>query len=476
MATASPPAPPPSTPLTAAISEYGATVPDPHGHGGLPNRQSSGTSEALQYYWSSSAGGQRSGSISSQLGMSPIEPSTSSQLLGSPYSLSPHPPPVSPETMFKHSSSVSLHDLVAQEAEQERLRVAGAFSDAPEDDRTHHHAVPRVRVEGEASQAGPSNRHIHLVSYSSDGSMDRLASLATADNDDALRSSSPTSNSGESEYSLPDENADVHRRSLVATGHPPNELLPRELHPKPRQPSARSSERPRGLVDTDGKLDVLLDPSFEEWAHQRVWADEGRQSPLAPVTGPAAAVGSDSPLSPQAPEQWHTPTSSIFERRQHMSPSWSARTPSPGKLHEDLTPRNSTQTLRGSGSKLPGARGRMLFVAPPDMSRQSLDDLEREGNESSSSSRYTGSRVLSVAGQDGDDLEAPRSAPPHQTSFQDIGMPVEDRRRPTSLLPSVQMVSPNLPRSSRLSAPSDHPEDLERRSPEPPPRSERRKL
>lgn len=400
--------------------------------------------------------------------MSPIDSPNPNHLLSSPYSLSPHPIAMSPSALLhQHSSNLSLHELVTHEAEQERLRAAGAFSDAPDEagryeELADQHVMPRVR---ESSEAGPSNRHIHLVSYPSDGSVSQMGSRSHPYNNNTPPSPSG-SNSGESEYSLPDDSMETQR---AVPNFRRNELLPREMNPKPRQPSARSSERPRGLVDTDGKLDVLLDPSFEEWAHQRVWADGGGEALPSPTAASSGALGNGSPRSPNAPEQWHTPTSSLFERRRHMSPStWNGRTPSPGQ-QDDRTPRNSTQTLRGSGSRLSGPKGRTLFISP-DVPRRSLDELERDVQELS---LHKGSPRPAINLDD--DADLPHSAPPHKTSFGDLES-AEDKRRPTSLLPSVQMPSPDPSgRSTQLSPPGSDPVGLERRSPEPPPRSERRK-
>jgi hypothetical protein len=218
-----------------------------------------------------------------------------------------------------------------------------------------------------------------------------------------------------------------------------------------------SQARPRGLVDAEGRLDVLLDPSFEEWAHQRAWDGEHKSSsaPISPTDAAAPGAASD---------RWHTPVTSLLDRRR------AARTPSPPS---DRTPRSSTLSAR-SGTQTPRASlpksGRLLFVAPADVSRRSIDALEREARHVNGLGLDTtrGSRVgLSIMAKD--DPEMPHSAPAIKTGFGDIGLP--ETRRPTSLLPSAHMSSP----ARKLGPPNGDPALNARRSPEPPPRSELRK-
>ncbi|BEI82515.1 hypothetical protein CcaverHIS002_0303830 [Cutaneotrichosporon cavernicola] len=399
---------------SSPLSEYSVTVPDLDAPGGA--RRSTSASDALQYYWSSSAG-ERSGSVGSNLALSPIDLPSSSHILTSPYSLSsPHslaPLSTSP-MMAHHKSDVSLRDLVAEEQEQGRQRAAAANGasteyNAPLEDPRR--SVPR---DHDVSSAGQSNRHIHLVSYPSDGSLQSAAHHR--------RSSRASSNSGESEYS------DCERDD------PPEKPIQRRTSPM-------SQQRPRGLVDAEGRLDVMLDPSFEEWAHQRAWDGGENKSSSAPISpSDAAAPGA-------ASDRWHTPVTTLLERRR------ATRTPSP---QGDRTPRNSapsgTQTPRASLPK----SGRLLFVASPEVSRRSIDALEREAR--------------AVDGLGLDTTQMPHSAPAIKTGFGDILLP--EPRRPTSLLPSVQMRSQA---RHTLRPPNSDAGLNARRSPEPPPRSELRK-
>lgn len=392
--------------------------------------------------------------------MSPIDSSSSSSMLTSPYTLSPHPlapahPNMSP-MMIHAKSDVSLQELVEQEEEQARLRAAAVLGDTSHD---HFGGLPDPRIQaglvhrdpGAGSEAGQSNRRIHLVSYPSDGSIPRAVENPP----------SPTSsNSGESEYSLPDDSGEIERPA-------PRRGLdsPAQVQQQPQQrTSARGSpmaQRPRGLVDTEGKLGMLLDPSFEEWAHQRTWEDAAKSAPISP--SPIDAT------SPTSTDRWHTPSSGLIDRRRRGSPT---RTPSP----RDRTPRSSTLSGRSSTqtprASLPES-GRLLFVAPADVSRRSIDELEREVS-GLGLDTTRGSRVgLSILGKDDVDPEMPRSAPALKTAFGDISLP--ETRRPTSLLPSVNMASPGLPSTTKLALPSGDPSVNARRSPEPPPRSELRK-
>ncbi|BEI90311.1 uncharacterized protein CcaverHIS019_0303810 [Cutaneotrichosporon cavernicola] len=415
---------------SSPLSEYSVTVPDLDAPGGA--RRSTSASDALQYYWSSSAG-ERSGSVGSNLALSPIDLPSSSHILTSPYSLSsPHslaPLSTSP-MMAHHKSDVSLRDLVAEEQEQGRQRAAAANGasteyNAPLEDPRR--SVPR---DHDVSSAGQSNRHIHLVSYPSDGSLQSAAHHR--------RSSRASSNSGESEYS------DCERDD------PPEKPIQRRTSPM-------SQQRPRGLVDAEGRLDVMLDPSFEEWAHQRAWDGGENKSSSAPISpSDAAAPGA-------ASDRWHTPVTTLLERRR------ATRTPSP---QGDRTPRNSapsgTQTPRASLPK----SGRLLFVASPEVSRRSIDALEREARAVDGLGLDTtrGSRLgLSILANE-HDSEMPHSAPAIKTGFGDILLP--EPRRPTSLLPSVQMRSQA---RHTLRPPNSDAGLNARRSPEPPPRSELRK-
>ncbi|KLT45997.1 hypothetical protein CC85DRAFT_90730 [Cutaneotrichosporon oleaginosum] len=414
---------------SSPLSEYSATLPEQE----APDeaRRSTSASEALQYYWSSSAG-ERNGSVGSNLGLSPIDTSSSSasRILASPYSLSsPNPlAPLGTSPLMNNKSDVSLRDLVVQE-EHARLAGSSTAADLPDP----RGGMPR---DHEATAAGQSNRRIHLVSYPSDGSIPRASNSNRP-------SSRASSNSGESEYSLPDESG---REEPVQ-------------RPIPRRTSPMLQQRPRGLVDAEGRLDVLLDPSFEEWAHQRAWEGGDHRSSSAPISpSEAAAPGA-------ASGQWHSPGATLLDRRRAV------RTPSPSR---DRTPRNSAMSAR-SGSQTPRASlpksGRLLFVAPADVSRGSIDALEREAREANGVGLDTtrGSRVgLSILGKE--DPEMPHSAPAIKTGFGDIGLP--EARRPTSLLPSAHMNSPS---ERKLSAPNGDPVLGARRSPEPPPRSELRK-
>lgn len=369
--------------------------------------------------------------------------------------------------MIHTKSDVSLQELVDQEEEQARLKAAALFPNAPELQQPRYDELPDPRTAGlvhrdpgTGSGTGSSNRRIHLVSYPSDGSIPRVSDQPP---------SPSSSNSGESEYSLPDESGELpaqqqQRRQFdsPSLSQPPQLRSPGRVSPM---------QRPRGMVDTEGRLDVLLDPSFEEWAHQRAWdppngTEKPSSEPIPPAPAPVASQG--------VPDgDWRTPSATLLDRRRRVG-SPVMRTPSPGR---DRTPRNSNLSGR-SGTHTPRASlpksGRLLFVAPADVSRNSIDALEREVN-GLSYDKKSGSRVgLSILGKDLDDPDMPRSAPAVKTDFGDIGIP--ETRRPTSLLPSVTVPSPGHPSTTKLAPPPEgSPVMNARRSPEPPPRSELRK-
>lgn len=466
-----------------AMSDYSTSVSDGGPLSG-PNRRSTGASEALQYYWSASAG-ERSASVSSSLGMSPIDSSPRPGQLGSPYSLSPHP------VLHEAKSAVSLRELVQQEAEYEHEQgrtpapwevemgthlpdmsysggSLGGLSDLRERERE--------RDSASSSTMGQSNRHIHLVSYSSDGSMSRMASGTSVPSIQNVTPPSPSrsSLSGESEYSLLEE--DMTGTTAMPRRNDPVEVRQSRLPPHPDLQSHRL-----GVIDTNGDLGMgaLLDPSFDEWTQQRPWRESGNASPRSPVV-------QSSPL--QSPtEIWSTPTQGAPALRSPIAPvgSWT-RSSSPGNSSNDRTPRNSTQsprTPRQNKSFRPLTSGRLLFVAPPDVSPGSLDALQREyaGMNLKHGGRLGGLSVRTYGPNDEPDM--PHSAPASRTAFGDIELPGSGpfgRVRPTSLLPPPttpleSTSSPKLPQQLAIPSPRSSPKPMIRLSPEPPPKSELRR-
>jgi len=452
------------------MSDYVPSLP------GLEKRRSTGTSDALQYYWSASAG-ERSSSFSSSLGISPtIESSPRPGILGSPYTLSPNPP------LHETKSSISLRELVEQEAQHER-RSGGSNSNSMgeppkilEEDPRDSYPSNMLRNPDMASSTGPSNRRIHLVSYSSD-SMSALASQPSIPSSmhDITPPSPSSSHSADSEYSLVEDEPAPHLSA------PP----PRDASTV-RMSRANQGNR-RGLVDADGNLGALFDrPSY------------GPPTPLE------RSWESPTPISPAivSPEDvWRTPTqSNMMERAQQqksIAGGWSA----PGSPHgdNDRTPRNSLPGVNRSDKKvdkmLAQQGGRLLFVAPPDVSRRSLDELQRDISGLGLESRGTRPRIgLSVnssvsLAMSSDEPDTPHSAPAHKTSFDalDIGGDTKGRVRPTSLLPPVSPLKTSSQQSfppynnnnnNRLTPTrnrSDSPSVSPSRSPEPPPKSELRR-
>lgn len=416
--------------------------------GALNRRSIGGTSEALQYYWSESAG-ERSSSFSSSLGKSPLN--STLPALGSPYSLNPQP------LLHEARSNISLRELVEEEAAEERLRIRPDERDMSMSFEDGDPYTPRDR--DRVSSAGPSNRRIHLVSYSSD-SMSAMASEPSMPSSirDMVPSSPSSSHSAESKYSLIEE--DVTGSTAIA---------PVQV-PRRENDNARRYEAHRhGVVDTDGHLGVLLDPSFEEWAHQRSW---DQSTPTSPAI-----------VSPQ--EVWRTPQPEVLERSQMSPMDWPARSP-----HDaDVTPRNSSHiprsTSRFDNKALSG--GRLLFVASPDVSRRSIDDLQRDiaglGLDGQKRGRIGLSVNSSAALQQAiDDADTPRSAPAHKTAFDDNDLGGDKGRvRPTSLLPppTTPLETPTNVLEQQLNlrtnVGSASPAISSSRSPELPPKSELRR-
>lgn len=523
-------------PLGTDAAAAGAHAP------GDPKRRSTGASDALQYYWSSSAG-ERASSTGSSFGMSPIDSSPRPNILSSPYTLSPHP------ILHEERSHRSLRELVQEEEEEDRRRIIGSsdgnstirgkassssttnpnvagttwdprFSDATEVDRPERrertHGMERTRLlipEGEngSSDAGPgSNRHIHLISYSSDGSMSALASGPSVPS--SLNKLSPgtpgsPSNSSESEYSFLDDDP----------------VAPPRREEQRASTIARNQQHRHGVVDADGELHVLLDPTFEEWAHQRIWGHGDPDSSAPNSTDvhssdrssrynsmPNSQPSSQPPSNPVSPplhppqsnnEPWRTPTQPPSLDHAAISPiDWPTRTPSPGltlnnrasssTAAPDRTPRNSqAQTPRASFRPSPPAsdspNARLLFVASSDLPRRSLDTLQQQENPglglggpgAGQRSSPSGSPVPPGTPGRLEDLDHPRSAPPTKTSFSDIGVVGSDTRaaRATSLQAPAP-ISAQTTKSQKLLSPEEAtPLATARRSPEPPPRSERRK-
>jgi hypothetical protein len=374
----------------------------------------------------------------------------------SPYTLSP------PTQLHEENSSISLRELVEQEArheQQQQLHRQHCRGDSTEEDASNYGQYNNMlRNPDMASSAGPSNRRIHLISYSSD-SMSALASQPSFNSVTSMRdmdrpSSRSSSRSADSEYSLVEDDAT-----------PVESLPPAPLRDISGTRQSRGSNRPRGMMDTEGSLNVLLDPSFEEWAHQRIW-------------------DTPTPISPPivSPQEWRTPTQTEQRDRDFKSSSggWS----SPYDL--DRTPRNSMPApsptraspsrTDKSSSKIPG--GRLLFVAPPDVSRRSLDELQRDIHGLGLDSRSgRGTRVgLSVNNSAplSDEPEAPHSAPVNKTTFGNIDMDLKvakGRTRPMSLLPPSTTPLDSPRSSSRNASPIRSPG----LTPQPPPKSELRR-
>ncbi|GMK56626.1 hypothetical protein CspeluHIS016_0304660 [Cutaneotrichosporon spelunceum] len=420
---------------TSPLSEYSSTFP---AHDAPDEaRRSTSASDALQYYWSSSAG-ERNGSVGSNIGLPPIDTSSSSNILASPYSLSSAhslAPLSTPPMMAHRKSELSLRELVADEEEQARLRAAAADGastgcNGPLPDPRN--VMPR---DHDVSATGQSNRHIHLVSYPSDSSLQSGGHHR--------QSSRGSSNSGESVYS------DSGRSGPSG----------RDEQPTLRHRSPMSQQCSRGLVDREGRLGMSLDPSFEERAHRRAWDGSEQNSSSAPISP------SDEAAPGAASDKWHTPVTGLLDRRQ------ATRIPS---SPADRTPRNSTMSTR-SGTRTPRSSlaksERLLFVASPDVSKHSINELEREArgvNGPGLDTTRRGRLGLSVLANE-HDTEVPHSAPAIKTGFGDIGVP--EPRRPTSLLPAAHM---RTPARHTLSPPDGDPALNVRRSPEPPPRSELR--
>ncbi|KAL7420689.1 hypothetical protein Q5752_004640 [Cryptotrichosporon argae] len=313
--------PDPSSPLSPALSTT-----DPRE-----------ASEALRYYWSSEAGAGARSSQSS-LGVSPpLSTSTSGRLGSSPYSISA-PPSYLP-------SSRSHLDLVGERR--------GSAPPTPPD-------RPRMLYADSAeSDAGPSNRRIHVVSYPSSSSLGDSPSLSDS-----------------SHYSGDD--------------------VPREAQ-------------------------SVTEPTMDNHPNSRA-------SFMSAAT-----------------------TATMIERDDdavHRTPTQ----PSMAQVRDDLrlyglTPRSSVDAQTARPTQL-------AFVAPPDVSRRSLDALGRE---------VAARRVDTWPVID----EAPHSAPPQQTAF-GMGRSDDDKVKGRDGMLSPFRYDRSTPtRELRSKSPG--------RSPEPPPRSELRK-
>lgn len=538
-----------------ALSDYGpATLPDPST---LTKRRSTGASEALQYYWSSSAGG-RSESISSSLGTlaSPLETSTSHTVLSSPYSISPNPLLSDGKSLSQMSFQEVIVggespkgtrglQLVAEPDSTDDLNTTMQASSTPSKlptpppaqassqpppsaynarsasstltSTTSRRSLPMIPDAGITPHGAQNTSHPthtmhshhqpqrlpHLPSPSPspqpamtvDSGSDTIRSTSTRRKRPPLppiptstpQTSSPASSysshshrrlpsrppsrpdseSGESQYSVDDSPAPV-----------PPSLIRRDT--AIQDELARLHSHRKGMVDMDGDIDVLLDPTFDEWAHQ----GGGNWNKALP----------DSAASTIA-EKLVTPTQEVANERGDRPrvavntdlTEW-GKTPSPRSADSgEKTPQGSTDMLAKPSKPSPvssnsSSKGR-LSVRPggsapgsdgPD-SRRSTPSQSSSSSRNASGGRQEQPRRLSA--NQHEEPETPHSAPAHKTSFGDLRLP----GRPASLLPAAKVDPPR--RSQSLDKPevlmsvkqqSSSPQQPPRRSPDPPPRSELR--
>lgn len=551
-----------------ALSDYGpATLPDPST---LAKRRSTGASEALQYYWSSSAGG-RSESFSSSLGTlaSPLETSSSHTVLSSPYSISPNP------LLHdgKSHSQMSFQEvivggespkgtrglqLVAEPDSTDDLNTTMQATSMPSNrptppppgssqpppsaynahsasstiTSTSRRSLPMIPDAGITphgaqntshpthtmhSHHQPPQRLPHLPSPSPSPQPPIAAQMTVDSGSDTIRSTStrrkrpplppiptstpqtsspassysshshrrlpsrppsrPDSESGESQYSVDDSPAPI-----------PPSLVRRDT--AIQDELARLHSHRKGMVDMNGDIDVLLDPTFDEWAHQ----GGGNWNKAQP--GSAAST---------IAEKLVTPTQEMANERgdrPHVAVNTDLRewgkTPSPRSADSgEKTPQGSTEVLVKPSpvSSNNSSKGR-LSVRPaggsapgstpgsdgPD-SRRSTPSQASGSGRNANGGRQERPRRLSASPQE--EPETPHSAPAYKTSFGDLRLP----GRPASLLPAAKVDPPR--RSQSLDKPevlmsikqqqqqqqrqqSPSPQLPPRRSPDPPPRSELR--
>lgn len=566
-----------------ALSDYGpATLPDPST---LAKRRSTGASEALQYYWSSQAGG-RSESIASSLGTlaSPLETSNSHTVLSSPYSLS-SPNPILHDG--KSHSQMSFQEVMAGNSGVESPKGTRGLQlvaePDPADHDHHHHSNDETIILSQpqppsssgmnasttpatsaAAAAPPPGSSVHAPpppsAYTAPSTLSSTTSRRSlpmipdagitphgAQNTSHPAHSShsmqhypqrlphlppppsptpspqplsqPTSSSGHSHTSnsmTVDSSSDTVRSSSTRRKRPPLPPIPtstptpqtsspassysshashshrRLPHRPPSRPSSESGESEysvddspapvppslirrdtairdelarfnshrKGMVDMDGDIDVLHDPSLDEWSHQgggnwnRTQPDSAASTIAEKLVTPTQelAIG-DRPEKPRVAVK-----TDLAEWGKTASP------PSAGSGERTPQGQAGLLTKPSPVSSINSAKGRLSIrrgSAPGSGSEGGANVESRRStpSRSSSSGRHVSGgnpeqqpgqpRRLSVTVQQ-EEPETPHSAPAHKTTFGDVSLP----GRPASLLPAAKVDPPR--RSQSL----DKPEQL----------------
>lgn len=415
------------------------------------------------------------------------------------------------QSQSQGGTGTSLEELIDEEKREEESRSADGrgsgqgFQSEPGDV-----PLPRPTLGGGGagagageSEAGPSNRRIHVVSYPSANSVPQVDK-----NDSGISPGGFSESSGASQYSY----NDGRRPSIPdSTGSENRDQQDFFLDPALRTgtPSdsgsflseyrARFQEYADGLsLDSASASDAQSEGDGAERVHGLMadWDEERDQGTIESgvSVGVRESMQSGTTVRPARlddlgytheeeteVDEHQTPVPSMIHRgRKHSVSSKSQNTtPNPSV---DITP-----TIGGPAPELTSAKaaanataspvadlytsGRLAFVAPADVSQQSLDELQREVEASSSRNRMSVSVAEDSAGDFG----------PTRTSTSDDGEEDEDTVKgrkgingnvlsaePTGLFASPVKALSSTPRRERDASPA--------KSPQPPPRSTLRPL
>ncbi|KAK4684564.1 hypothetical protein P7C73_g5614, partial [Tremellales sp. Uapishka_1] len=233
-------------------------------------------------------------------------------------------------------------------------------------------------------------------------------------------------------------------------------------------------------VGAESKRPLMMDSETgdQEW-------DRGTDSRLSMTSGTTYRGDEQSGDSTAL----KTPMPPAFHERHEIHPPTFGYTASPTRSnHSRTTPtRPAHQNSASPTGSIPTSHGRLAFVAPPDIPRQSLDALERD----IAAQDMTGRMAITVDGRERE-RETPSSAPAWKSEF-GVGMDEDEgeatlKGRKRSTLPVTASVGASALVEAMLSpekydgrgTPRGKSEDRNRNpspapSPEPPPRSTLRK-
>lgn len=198
----------------------------------------SGTSEALQYYWSSSAGG-RSDSVASSLGglTSPLEPNTAHTVLSSPYSISPNP-------LLQHSrSQASFQEVVLRPDSPSPKNTRGGLQLVAEPD-----VVADADTDTDAGAGADTNTktktHANTKTNTADACTDMMPATSTTPPGSGEHSTLTSASSRRTLPTIPDAGMTPHgAQNTTPSMHP---------HEQPNQHSSSPSPSPPIMtVDAD---------------------------------------------------------------------------------------------------------------------------------------------------------------------------------------------------------------------------------